>query len=73
MLQLIESFGGDSPVIVVLNKIAQHPFDLNRGYLLGKFAHRIRAFVKTDCADPTIGLDRLRDPGGISQKYSVGS
>jgi internalin A len=28
-LKHIESFGGESPVIVVQNKIAQHPFDLN--------------------------------------------
>ena len=29
-LKLITSFGGDSPVIVVLNKIKEHPLDLNR-------------------------------------------
>ena len=28
-LKHIESFGGDSPVLVVQNKIAQHPFELN--------------------------------------------
>src|SRR6202008_4464686 len=32
-LQLVRSFGGDSPVLVVLNKIGQHPFDLNRAAL----------------------------------------
>jgi len=29
-LTLIESFGGDSPIIVVLNKIKERPFEVNR-------------------------------------------
>jgi internalin A len=29
-LRIIESFGGESPVIVVINKVKDHPFDLNR-------------------------------------------
>jgi internalin A len=36
-LELIQSFGGGSPVIVVLNKIHEHPFDVNRGALQQKF------------------------------------
>ena len=56
-LQLIESFGGDSPVIVVLNKIREHAFDLNRRGLQGKYP-AIREFVRTDCADAT-GIDEL--------------
>ncbi len=52
-LTLIESFGGDSPVIVVLNKIKEHAFDLNRGALEEKFPNRIKAFIKTDCAEGT--------------------
>jgi len=47
-LQLIRSFGGDSAVIVALNKARQHPFDVNRGLLLEKYP-RIVAFVRTDC------------------------
>ena len=47
-LQLIRSFGGDSAVIVALNKSHQHPFDVNRGLLLEKYP-RIAAFVRTDC------------------------
>ena len=35
-LQLIKSFGGDSPVIIALNKSKKHPFDVNRGLLLEK-------------------------------------
>jgi internalin A len=56
-LQLIASFGGESPVIVVLNKIKEQPFDLNRRALQQKYPG-IRAFVKTDCADRT-GLAQL--------------
>jgi internalin A len=56
-LRMIESFGGESPVIVVINKIKAHPFDLNRNGLRAKFP-AIRAFVQTDCEDGT-GLDEL--------------
>ena len=57
-LQLVESFGGDSPVIVVLNKIKENAFDLNRRGLQGKYP-AIREFVRTDCTDGT-GLAELR-------------
>ena len=57
-LRLIESFGGDSPVIVVLNKIKEHPFDLNRRALEQKYVG-IREFVQTDCEDGT-GIEELR-------------
>jgi internalin A len=57
-LKLITSFGGDSPVIVVLNKIKEHPFDLNRRAVQQKYP-LIRDFIKTDCADGT-GIIALR-------------
>jgi internalin A len=57
-LKLIESFGGESPVIVMLNKIKEHPFDLNRRALQQKYP-AIREFIKTDCADGT-GIGDLR-------------
>jgi internalin A len=57
-LKLIDSFGGESPVIVVLNKIKEHPFDLNRRALQQKYP-AIRDFIKTDCEDGT-GLKQLR-------------
>ena len=57
-LELIQSFGGESPVIVVLNKITEHPFDLNRGALQQKFPN-IQAFIATDCAGE-IGIDQLQ-------------
>ncbi len=57
-LSLVKSFGEDSPVIVVLNKIKEQPFDLNRGALTQKFP-AVRAFITTDCEDGT-GIDDLR-------------
>jgi internalin A len=57
-LKLIEGFGGESPVIVVQNKIGQHPFDLNYRGMKARYP-QIRSFVKTDCKDET-GLADLR-------------
>ncbi len=57
-LRMIESFGGDSPVLVVINKVADHPFDLNRRGLQAKFP-AIRGFVQTDC-ETKLGLEELR-------------
>jgi len=57
-LKHIESFGGESPVIVVLNKIAQHSFDLNYRGLQYRYP-QIRGFVSTDCKEE-VGLDELR-------------
>ncbi|MGE0679746.1 MAG: COR domain-containing protein [Candidatus Binatia bacterium] len=56
-LRLIESFGGDSPVVVVINKIKEHPLDLNRRGLQQKFPN-IRDFLNTDCA-ANIGIEKL--------------
>jgi internalin A len=56
-LKLIESFGGESPVIVVLNKFKEHPFDLNRRDLEHKY--NVKGFVETDCEDGT-GIEALR-------------
>jgi internalin A len=63
-LKLIESFGTEnsgevSPVLVVLNKINAHPFDLNRRALQHKYPF-IRDFVVTDCQDGT-GITELHD------------
>jgi len=57
-LKLIESFGGESPVIVVLNKIKVHPFDVNRRALQQKYPF-VRDFVKTDCKSG-VGIEELR-------------
>ena len=57
-LKLVESFGDRSPVIVVLNKSKEYPFDVNRRGLRLKFSN-IRHFIKTDCQDG-LGIDELR-------------
>jgi len=57
-LKLIESFGGESPVLVVLNKQREHVFDVNQRQLQGKYPF-IRGFIKTDCDDTRLGLDEL--------------
>jgi hypothetical protein len=56
-LKHIESFGGESPVIVVQNKIAQRQFEMNYRGLQARYP-QIRGFVKTDCKD-AIGLEEL--------------
>jgi internalin A len=57
-LALIESFGAESPVLIVLNKIKAHPFDLNRRALRQKFPN-IVDFLETDC-ETSDGIDNLR-------------
>ena len=57
-LKLISSLAGDSPVVIVLNKIDEYPFELNKGALLRKHAN-VRAIVATDC-ETDFGLDHLR-------------
>ena len=56
-LKLIESFGGELPVLVVLNKQREHPCDVNQRQLQVKYPF-IRGFLKTDC-DDCLGLDEL--------------
>jgi internalin A len=56
-LSLVDSFAADSPVIVVLNKVHEHPFTVNRRGLIQKFPN-VRDFVETDCDDRT-GIDAL--------------
>jgi small GTP-binding protein domain len=48
-LKLIENFGGDSPVLVVINKIDQNPaYELNRKFLQEKYPS-IRGFYRLSC------------------------
>jgi internalin A len=59
-LELIKSFGKDSPVIIVLNKFNATRFDVNRSDLRQKFPNIISdGFVPTDCQDNT-GIDDLQ-------------
>lgn len=48
-LKLIENFGGDSPILVVINKIDENPaFELNRRFLQEKY-HSIKGFFRLSC------------------------
>jgi small GTP-binding protein len=59
-LRHIESFGEDSPVLVVLNKQDSNPsFDLNRPFLQEKYKG-IRNFFRTCCADGR-GIDEFKE------------
>ena len=51
------AFGKQSPIIVVLNKQKEKPFDIDRHRLKDRYP-TIACFVETDCADRT-GLDDL--------------
>ncbi|MEO1396580.1 MAG: COR domain-containing protein [Cyanobacteria bacterium J06634_5] len=57
-LELIQSFGDNSPVIIVLNKVSEHPFDVNRRALKEKFEN-IQAFIQTDC-ETEQGIEELK-------------
>ena len=48
-LKIIDSFGGDSPVIVVVNRGDEHRLELNRADLQRKYPDRIRGFIETAC------------------------
>jgi internalin A len=56
-LRLISAFGGDSPVIVALNKWKSKPFDVDRFAIRERFP-TVRAFVETDCKTG-LGLEEL--------------
>ena len=58
-LKHIESFGGDSPVLVVLNKIDENPgFELNRQLLKDKY-NGIVDFFRVSCLSQS-GINELR-------------
>jgi internalin A len=58
-LKLIESFGGQSPVIIVGNKKDEQPFDINRKALREKYPN-IKDIIETSC-DTSEGIDDLRN------------
>lgn len=59
-LKHIETFGGTSPVLVVLNKVDEHSgFDVNRRFLREKYPNII-GFIRVSCATNE-GIDKLRD------------
>ncbi len=59
-LRIIRSFGGDSPVLVVTNKLEPpNRLELNENRLTKDFAPSIRGFFRTSCRKGT-GLRQLR-------------
>ncbi len=57
-LKIIQSFSGDSPVIIVGNKVDEQPLDLDRRGLQTKYKN-IKAIIETSCQTGQ-GLDNLR-------------
>ncbi|KPA14771.1 leucine-rich repeat-containing protein [Candidatus Magnetomorum sp. HK-1] len=50
-LKLIESFGGNSPILIALNKMDENPsFDVNRKFLLEKYKG-VKEFIRISCKD----------------------
>ncbi|MFM5998233.1 MAG: COR domain-containing protein, partial [Dolichospermum sp.] len=47
-LKIIQSFGGDSPIILVGNKIDEHPLDIDQSRLRKKYKN-IKAIVSISC------------------------
>ena len=66
-LKIIDSFGGGSPVIVVVNRSDEHRLELNRADLQRKYPDRIRGFIETACfgdikGEPgRNGIEELKD------------
>ncbi|MBW4473602.1 MAG: leucine-rich repeat domain-containing protein [Stenomitos rutilans HA7619-LM2] len=57
-LKIIQSFGGDSPIIIVGNQVDQQPLDIDRRGLQTKYP-QIKAIVETSC-ETDQGIDDLR-------------
>ncbi len=57
-LKLIQSFGSNSPIIIVINKIDQHQLQLNKRGLQTKYAG-IQAFIETSCCQNQ-GINELK-------------
>lgn len=57
-LSLVRSLAGDVPVIIVLNRFGELPFELNRRLLKDKFGDNIK-FVECDALE-NLGIESLR-------------
>jgi internalin A len=57
-LKLIHSFGGDSPIIVVINKSDEHSLDINKRFLQSKYPN-IKAFCNISCKTAS-GIPELK-------------
>ncbi len=58
-IKIIQSFGGNSPIIIVGNKTDQHQLDLDRSGIKNKYEN-IREIVETSCKTG-FGIDKLKD------------
>lgn len=58
-LRLVRTYGPGSPVVLVLNQISAHPFEIDEYTLRERFPE-IKAVLKTDC-HPNTGIDTLRE------------
>ena len=58
-LKIIKSFGADSPVIIVGNKIDEQPLDVDKRGLMAKYRN-IRDIVGVSCKEGK-GIDELKD------------
>lgn len=58
-LQIIRSFGGDSPVIIVGNKSDQNPLDIGRKRIRDTH-HNVHDIIETSCSKGE-GIDKLRE------------
>jgi internalin A len=58
-LQMVRSFAGDVPVIVLLHKWGNYPFELNRGLLREKYGRNL-VFAETDSSTGH-GISELRE------------
>ena len=57
-LKIIQSYGGESPVLVVVNKCDQHPHELNETRLMRDYPN-IQGFIQTSCSTGS-GIPELR-------------
>ncbi len=58
-LKIIQSYGGDSPVLVVTNKCEAHHLELNENRLTKDYAPNVQGFFKVSCKEGT-GIEELR-------------
>lgn len=58
-LQKVQSYGGHSPVLIILNQIDQHAQELDTRFYEEKYPNLIVGWHKTSCATQ-VGLDDLR-------------
>jgi len=72
-LQIVRSYGGDSPIFVVINKDEIRHIELNTVALRKKYPN-ICAIIPTSCADEThLGIEQLRQAilGQVAQMSHV--